>query len=323
MKKFLTLSALAAFAAIASFGQTILTPTTLSAAVTKAKQLQIVVASATGITAPTQTTSVDLYIDKELMLVEAVSGTTVTVSRGQGGTTATTHASGALVFASSPNNFFTGSADNAGIGGSPVQAGGSCTRTNLLVLPSIDVETGVISDCLGGVWVNGVGTQITNTEYRLSFPDPGVTAYTSINTNGTAVGATTLYCTAFELPYNKLLTGLAFINGTTVTNDHRYSILYDSSGIALANGALTGVTTATASVYQAFAFTAKYFAVGPATYYGCFQDSVGSDTVRMLVTGAQDNRLTKGQTGATFGTVPALTVPTAFTTAVGPYLYAY
>jgi hypothetical protein len=103
MKKFLTLSALAAFAAIASFGQTILTPTTLSAAVTKAKQIQIVVASATGITAPTQTTSVDLYIDKELMLVEAVSGTTVTVSRGQGGTTATTHASGALVFASSPN----------------------------------------------------------------------------------------------------------------------------------------------------------------------------------------------------------------------------
>jgi hypothetical protein len=138
------------------------------------------------------------------------------------------------------------------------------------VLPSINVETGVISDCLGGVWVNGVGTQNTNTEYRLSFPDPGAVAYTSLNTNGTSVGATTLYCTAFELPYNKLLTGLAFINGTTVTNDHRYSILYDSSGIALANGALTGVTTATASVYQAFAFTAKYFAVGPATYYGCF-----------------------------------------------------
>ena len=84
-----------------------------------------------------------------------------------------------------------------------------------------------------------------------------------------------------------------------------------------------GVVTATASVYQAFAFTTPYFAVGPAQYFGCFQDSVGSDTVRMLVTGVQDNRLTKGQTSAVFGTVPALTPPTSFNTAVGPYLYVY
>jgi hypothetical protein len=43
----------------------------------------------------------------------------------------------------------------------------------------------------------------------------------------------------------------------------------------------------------------------------------------MAVTGVNDNILTKGQTGATFGTLPALTVPTAFTTAVGPYVYLY
>jgi hypothetical protein len=44
----------------------------------------------------------------------------------------------------------------------------------------------------------------------------------------------------------------------------------------------------------------------------------------MAVTGSSaDNTLTKGQTGATFGTIPALTVPTTFTTAVGPYVYLY
>ena len=43
----------------------------------------------------------------------------------------------------------------------------------------------------------------------------------------------------------------------------------------------------------------------------------------MAHTAYQDNFLTKGQTGVTFGTVPTLTVPTSFTDAVGPYVYLY
>jgi hypothetical protein len=43
----------------------------------------------------------------------------------------------------------------------------------------------------------------------------------------------------------------------------------------------------------------------------------------MAVTGVNDNFLTAGQTGATFGTVPTLTVPTTFTTAVGAYIFLY
>jgi hypothetical protein len=320
------LVSLALTASIAAHAQTLLVPTTLSAAVTSTKASQIVVASATGITAPTlgsgnPTTS--LYIDKELMSVEAVNGTTITVARGQGGSISTLHASGAYVFFGPPNAFYVGLADVAQVGnGIPPIGGGACTRSKFAYLPAIDVATGNVADCLGGVWVIGVGTQ--STQFRLNYPTIGAVAYTGLNTNGTAVGATTLYCTEIDLPYNKLITGLGFLEGTTVTGNARYSILYDSAGNPLANGALTGTASATASIFENYAFTAKYFAVGPARYFGCLQDNaVGSTTVRMMVTGIDDNILTVGQTGATFGTVPTLTPPTVFHTAVGPYLYVY
>ncbi len=114
------------------------------------------------------------------------------------------------------------------------------------------------------------------------------------------------------------------ITSTTVTGNARYAILYDSAGTALANSALAGQASATASVYETYAFTSKFYVVGPARYFGCLQDNaVNSTTVRMAVTGQADQEWTKGQTGATFGTVPALTVPTTFTTAVGPFTGLY
>lgn len=322
MKK--TILSIALLLALPAFGQTILTITTLSSAVsstTQAAQNQkIVVASATGISAPTNLQpNTDLWIDNELMAVEAVSGTTITVRRGLSPSKASPHASGALVFVGPPPAFF-GKPEGAA-GGDPQ---GSCTRGNLLYLPFINVVNSHVSDCVGGVWVTGVNTTyLTNTQYRISFPTPGGTAYSSLGTS-TAVGATTVYCTEIDLPYNKYITGLAFLNGATTGNDNRYSILYDSAGNVIANGALAGVVTSgSASLYQAFAFTTPYYVVGPARYFGCFQDSVGSDAVRMIAASTNDNTLTKGQTGATFGTVPALTVPTAFNNLVGPYLYVY
>ncbi|MGA3015928.1 MAG: hypothetical protein ABSF62_02330 [Bryobacteraceae bacterium] len=306
---------------LAAPAQTILTQTTLSAKIADTSTKVITLTSATGVSAPTMPSiqannlgSV-LYIDRELMDVQAVNGTYITVRRAAGSTKAKAHASGALVFIGTPNQFFV-APPSAG-GGDP---GGACTRTSETVLPYINVTTGNISDCLGGQWVVGVRT--ANTPYRLNFPATGAVANTSLGTS-TSVGATTVYCTEVNLPFNKLLTGIAVLNGTTNTNDHRYVILYDSTGNVIANSATTGTVTATNSVYQARAFTTKYYAVGPAQYFACFQDSVGSDAVMMAVTGTNDNLLTAGQTGATFGTIPALTVPTSFTTAVGPYVYLY
>ncbi|MES2136123.1 MAG: hypothetical protein V4502_03560 [Pseudomonadota bacterium] len=301
--------------------QTIITPTTLSAAVTTSSTRTVVVASATcaACTGAVLAAGAEIYVDREAMVVTAVSATTLTVQRGASGTAAGTHASGALVFMGAPNAF----AQNPRVS---APSNGSCTRANELYLPLINVSTALIYDCLGGQWVkSGVESGgVTQNRFRIESSPSGGTAYTSLNTNGTAVGATTLYCTEVWLPQNKNLTGIAVLNGTTVTGNARYVILYDSAGNALANSALAGAASVTASIYESFAFTAKFFAVGPAQYFACLQDNaVGSTTVRMVVTGTQDNLLTKGQTSAVFGTIAALVVPTTFTTAVGPYVYLY
>jgi hypothetical protein len=296
--------------------QTILTQTTLSAAVTTTSTTFVSVASATGITA----NSTVLYVADglgELMFVNSVNGKTIGVTRGSnGGPAASTHASGALVFVAPPN----------AIASQP--PAGSCTRANQLYLPVIAMGVAgnepVISDCLGGVWVAGVIEPAAVTAFRILAPQPGSVAYTTINTNGTTLAATTMYCTEIDLPYNKLLTGIGILNGTTVGTDNHLVALYDASGNLLANSATAGVLAASASTYQNISFTSTYFAVGPATYFGCMQTNGTTATVRMLLTGIQDTYLTKGVTGQTFGTIPAtITVPTTFTTAVGPYEYVF
>lgn len=301
--------------------QTILTQTTLSSAVTSNSTRTFVVAAGTGITAGTSF----VYVDRELEPVLACSpacpsssATTLTVSRiGASGTSAGTHVSGALVFVGPANAFNQTPRVNA-------PNNGSCTRGNELYLPLINVSTATISDCLGGQWIKGsTSGGVTAAPFRVQSPVPGNVAYTAINTNGTTLGATTLYCSEVNLPTSKNLTGIALLNGTTVGTDNHYVVLYDSGGTALANSALAGALAATASGYQEFAFTSKYFAVGPAQYFACFQTNGTTATVRMGVTGLADNYLTKGQTAATFGTVPTLTVPTTFTTAVGPFVYLY
>ena len=103
-----------ALAPIVVHAQTAMTSTTLSGAVTKS-QNTIPVASATGIVAPNpfggpaQTPGLGtvILIDNELMYVESVNGTTITVQRGAGGTKQTSHNSGAVVWVGSPNSFLT------------------------------------------------------------------------------------------------------------------------------------------------------------------------------------------------------------------------
>lgn len=307
-----TLISLLLLLALPMLGQTMLTMTTLSSAVTSTSGRKIVVASATGITAG----STQIFVDREAMFVNAVNSTTLTVQRGASGTAAATHASSAVVFIVP-----------SGASGIllPVDPQGSCTRANELYLPRINSRTGVISDCLGGQWVNGAQTQSTLLQATaLRFPDPGGTAYASLETAGTAAGAATeIYCTEVDLPYNMLLTGIKVLNGTTVGTNKHFGILYDAGGKVLANSATAGITTAGASTYQALAFTTKYYAVGPARYFACDGLNGTTDTIRHAITGTNDNIVGGAVTGQTFGTAAAVTVPSTFTTAKAPYFQVY
>jgi hypothetical protein len=314
MKNFKSFTFLAAFLAVlclvpAQAQVNTLVTTTLAAAVTSTSQTVFNFTATTGLVQNPGGIS-GAYIDREYVTGRLVNGAFVSVVRGQAGTKAATHASGALVFLAATNNLIQATGQS-----------GTCTRGTVFVSPWIDAAHGEIYDCLGGVWVKGIGA--ASPQFRLMFPDPGATAYTSVNTSGTTVSSTTLYCTEVNLPYSKYLTGIAVLNGGTVGTDSQYVVLYDNAGTALANSAVAGTVTANASTYQARAFTTPFYAVGPNQYFACFQSNTGTDNVRMAVTGVNDNFLTKGQTGATFGTIPKLTVPTTFTTAVGPYVYLY
>jgi hypothetical protein len=312
-----------------AMGQTVLTNTTLSSAVADSKTQTIVVASATGINVPTpvtgntsftaQTRTV-LFVDREAMDVSGVNGTTITVKRGTNSTSGAPHASGAAVFVL-PANLMTfiggGMVDN-----SPSFPQGSCTRGNELVLPRIQLTTGLFSDCIGGQWVNGDATQTTRQTFNLlRYPDPGGTALTALETAGTAAAASTeIYCSEVDIPFSMLLTGAAVLNGTTVGTNKHFIILYDSSGNVLANSATAGTTTAGASTYQKLNFVTKYYAVGPARYFVCDGLNGTTDTIRHAITAVNDNIIGGAVTAQVFGTAAKVTLPTTFTTAKAPYV---
>ncbi len=291
--------------------------TTLNAAVTSKSTTYISVTSNTGILA-----GYNLYIDQEFLVVNAVIGTTgLQVGRGYDpGSTATTHLSGAIVWFGPPSYFY--SYDPQGSCARGAAAAGT-TVQSFPVVPWINPKSGNYSDCLNGVSVVGDSWPLQVTGFRVLSANSGGTAYTSLNTNGTTLVAGTLYCSELDMPFNKLLTGLAVLNGTTAggTDKHLVALL-DAGGNVLATSALGGAASSGTSAYQQYAFTAKYFAVGPAQYFACVQSNGTTDTIRMLVTGTQDTYLTTSKTGS-FGTIPTITVPTTFTTAVGPYAYAY
>jgi hypothetical protein len=296
-----------------SSAQTYLSNTTLNAAVTTTSTTTVRVTSATGITA----TNTLLFIDNEAMFVNAVSGTAISVTRGYFGTRAVTHANSAFVWFGPPNAF-----SFANPGGYP---SGSCTRSSILYLPYINTDSGAISDCIGGVWVSGgTATGTYNSFFRVSLPVCGGVAYTSCGTNTAIASATSMYCSEIDVPASKLVTGLGILNGATVGTDKHLVILYDGTGNLIANSATAGATSSGASTFQTYAFTSQYFVVGPAKYYACVQSNGTTDTVQMLATGKQDNTTTKAVTGQTFGTIAAtFTVPTTFTTVVGPYWELY
>ncbi len=355
IKKITLLFAL--FLAFAPFAgaQTILTTTTLSSALQGMGSVNgatptgnmsvVIVASATGISAPAANTSLTsglvatseaqtyLYVDRELMQVKAISGTTVTVIRGMAGTGAVSHASGALVFIipTTAIGVWSGNGFEAA-GQGPSEPQGSCTRSNELYLPRIHFSSGIISDCNNGQWVNGDAAQTTRAGITGStsgangyrYPDPGGTALTALETSGTApAAATEIYCSELDLPFSMNLSGLAALNGTTVGTDKHWVILYDAGGAVLANSATAGATTSGASTYQKESFVTPYYAVGPARYFACVGSNGTTDTIRHAVTGTNNNILGGTVTGQTFGTAAAITAPTSFTTAKVPYFLAF
>lgn len=102
------------------------------------------VASAAGITPPGAfgQTRVYLYVDSEMMSVQSLVGTGITVTRGVNGTRASAHNANAVVYVG-PAAYYSGAVPQ-----------GACTTADWPVTPRIVPATGQVFTCTSGVWVD-------------------------------------------------------------------------------------------------------------------------------------------------------------------------
>jgi hypothetical protein len=263
---------LMAFCSVGLFAQASLTQTTLAAAVTASNTQYIVVTSATGITAPSLSagTSTQIYIDTELMDVEAVNGTTLTVRRGAGGTRATTHNSAQVVYAGPPNYF------------SVYPRWGSCTAAKEIVLPVIDVLDQYIFNCVTGT--NGVGTWVVVISGTTNYPVVQTlsTAYTNATTTFSSVPGM-LFPVHAGVSYT-LRCDLIW-QGSATTTGPKYQFTGPGSPTAVASNAISAITASTYAQVSATAFSTSMPNTGTITATTNFHDIVTLGLVNGANTG--------------------------------------
>ena len=306
-----------------SLAQTAITATTFSAAVTNSAT-RVAVASATGFTASSGTVTYVLFADREAMRITAVSGTTISVERGWGQTVQTAHISGAAVYVGRAG---AANADGSGgpfVGNSPA---GACTRANVLTLPLINIANGKMYNCFSnGQWYeqtlpDSVLDITPSTVAKYCTVPIGQVAYGSVGTDAVSV-AGSVYVASLWVPESFLSTGATLLNGTTAGTDKLIYVLYDAGGAKLANTAVAGTTASGTDAFQGIAWTAPQVVTGPARYFLGLQVN-GTTTKKRTVATVTNTTLVGNSRTGTFGTLPAITVPTSLTadTAVVGCLY--
>lgn len=316
----------------AAFGQSQPTFTTLSAAVTDARATRLTVTSATGFVASNQATGLDygMFVDNEFMRITGVSGTTITVQRGQGSTVATPHASGADVIVGQYGSQLQSATQT---GGPFIQSplSGSCTRTSAQILPLVQTRPNALGgqamyDCIGGTWVKQtLLSDISQPSLLKACSVPiGSVAYGSFGTS-TTTGTTSEYTVNVFVPYTFIATGITNLNGSAVDGaSKKIFILRTSDGKLIANTATAGTLATGNDAFQAIAFTATKIVTGPAYYLMGLQDDTADVNGIRTVAASTFNGIVGSAITSVFGTVAAsVTAPTTFTADVAPIACLY
>lgn len=311
-----------------AFAQTAPTRTTLSTAM-PAGARSMVVASATGFTASTNTAQYFVLIENDYRQVLTVSGTAIGL--GPSKAAGVGHVSGATVIFGITGNWLTGTTGSAS--GStgvfpPSVATGSCARANQqylpMFVPNLLNNLGTL-DCLGGNWTLGT---LPDSPGQLALIKActvpiGSVAYGSFGTSTTASTTGQLMANLF-VPYTMWATGITQLNGSAVDGaSKKIVILYDELGNLLANSATAGTTATGNDAFQAIPFTAAQFIVGPANYFIGLQDDTADVNGLRTVAVSTFNNVLGSSITSVFGTVAAVTPPTTFTQDTAPIACAY
>lgn len=146
-----------------------------------------------------------------------------------------------------------------------------------------------------------------------------------ISTEGTdlAVVVTELYVAEVFIPCNMTVTGVAVMWGSA-TEGNAKVMLFDSAGTRVAISATTDISAYTADSYGSrIAFTGTYAAVGPATYYVGVMGDSSSNKINTHILGNFGAGKITGLVYATESGYASITVPTTFTTGLGPIATLY
>ena len=315
--------------------------TTLSAAIGSSASGQSTVISVTATTGMTaSTSSQQTYIICEQEVMKVLSLSPFTVSRGEMGSRASAHPNGAYVWYGKTGTFSNSTGNCNGVfltGGA--QPFGAALRANQEFLPVFYVAQNrapKVFDINGGFWVGAdlpvvptVSACRTVGTYKLQNPGAIVADLTAYGTDATRV-AGTIYVASVDVDKPTLVTGLSNLTGTTApTTDKQLFAIYDQAGVLIASSAIAGVAAATADIFfdQAIALVNGAAATSvlllPGRYFFALQLNGTTTTIQMIPgAGGWNGGVANSRTG-TFGALPAITVPTTFTTSTGPIMVAY
>jgi len=146
-----------------------------------------------------------------------------------------------------------------------------------------------------------------------------------LSTDGTelTITNTELYVAEVFIPANVTVTGVAQFWGAT-TDGNAKVMLFNSAGARVAISASTDISGFTGDSYGTrIAFTATYAAVGPATYYVGIICDTGTNTINTHTLGNFGAGKITGLVYATEAGYASITVPTTFTTGLGPIATLY
>jgi microcystin-dependent protein len=133
---------------------------------------------------------------------------------------------------------------------------------------------------------------------------------------------TEMYVAEVFIPSNVTLTGVAPFFGAN-TNGNVKVALFNSAGTRVALSASTAAGAFTADDYTRIAFSATYAAVGPATYYvGIICDDNTNDLNTHVIGNFGAGKI-ESLVYATEAGYASITVPTTFTTGLGPIATLY
>lgn len=205
-------------------------------------------------------------------------------------------------------------------------------------LTTDSVETQLETNFTAAINTNGA-VNVPGGKLKVSNVPIGSVAYSSFGTSTTNV--IQLWTTDIMVPLNRVVSNIAFLQGSGSVTDNWVGVIYDSRGNIVASTALAGQAQSGASTFQVQPIALVYSynpsgagswsssaatsvaLQGPQQYYVGIQiNNTSANAINLVATATFVDVCCGAITAGTFGTIPNTITPvTTFTALKGPIVY--